>query len=71
METTSIFREGETPLQQGWRDYQNMNANGALMAFRLAAGEYLNVLPETMLLMLKEKLQAMKSKHEEFQGFQG
>lgn len=48
-----------------------MNANGALMAFRLAAGEYLNVLPETMLLMLKEKLQAMKREHEEFQGFQG
>lgn len=51
---------GETPSQQGWRDYQNMNANGVFMAFRLASDEHLNVLPETMLLMLREKLQASK-----------
>lgn len=41
------------------------------MAFRLVAGEHLNVLPETMLLMLKEKLRAMKKRARRIQGFQG
>lgn len=40
-----------------------MNANGD---FRLGTDEHLYVLPEMMLLMLKEKLQAMKSEQEEF-----
>lgn len=48
-----------------------MNANGVFMAFRLVAGEHLNVLPETMLLMLKEKLRAMKKRARRIQGFQG
>lgn len=42
-------RQGETPSQPRWRDYQNMNANGVFMAFTLAFDEHLNVLPETML----------------------
>lgn len=46
-----------------------MNANGVFMAFRLASDEHLNVLPETTLLMLKEKLQAMKSEQEELRAF--
>jgi len=48
-----------------------MNANSAVMAFRLAPKEHLNVLPGTVLLMLKEKLRAMKSKQEEFRAFRG
>ena len=35
----------------------------------MASDEHLNVLPEIMLLMLKEKLQAMKSEQEEFRAF--
>lgn len=47
-----------------------MNASGVLfMAFMLAFDEHLNVLLETMLLMLKEKLQAMKSEQEKLGAF--
>ena len=46
-----------------------MNADGVFMTFRLASDEHLNVLPETMLLMLKEKLRAIKSEQEEFRAF--
>lgn len=64
METARLSGEGEMPSRQRWRGYQNLNANGVFMVFRLATDEHLHVLPETMLWMLKAKLQAMKREQE-------
>lgn len=61
---SQAFWEGKMPSWQRWRDYQTLNANGVFMAFRLATDEHLHVLPETMLWMLKAKLQAMKREQE-------